>query len=183
MIRQPRFARFVLPLLLSLCQPSFAAELRAVAEARRQELLLEDSPVACGEAGCTARESLSLVALQVQARVLVTRLSRDDFSRPPASPPPSRTTACSAISAWRQAPSPGKRRPARARRRTRCVSDFPYGRSPGGSWRTISRPHPAGGDRPGFLFLANAPSLRPTRTVLRLYAWLSAELFWSSFTN
>ena len=45
MIRQPRFARFVLPLLLSLCQPSFAAELRAVAEARRQELLLEDSPV------------------------------------------------------------------------------------------------------------------------------------------
>ncbi|MCR3834051.1 hypothetical protein K3Z97_22725, partial [Pseudomonas aeruginosa] len=46
MIRQPRFARFVLPLLLSLCQPSFAAELRAVAEARRQELLLEDSPVA-----------------------------------------------------------------------------------------------------------------------------------------
>ncbi len=85
MIRQPRFARFVLPLLLSLCQPSFAAELRAVAEARRQELLLEDSPVACGEAGCTARESLSLVALQVQARVLVTRLSRDDFpGRPPA---------------------------------------------------------------------------------------------------
>ena len=80
MIRQPRFARFVLPLLLSLCQPSFAAELRAVAEARRQELLLEDSPVACGEAGCTARESLSLVALQVQARVLVTRLGRDDFS-------------------------------------------------------------------------------------------------------
>lgn len=70
MIRQPRFARFVLPLLLSLCQPSFAAELRAVAEARRQELLLEDSPVACGEVGCTARESLSLVALQVQARVL-----------------------------------------------------------------------------------------------------------------
>ncbi|WP_206778269.1 hypothetical protein, partial [Pseudomonas aeruginosa] len=63
------------------------------------------------------------------------------------------------------------------------VSDFPYGRSPGGSWRTVSRPHPAGGDRPGFLFLANAPSLRPTRTVLRLYAWLSAELFWSSFTN
>ncbi|MFI9660014.1 hypothetical protein PA6761_04784 [Pseudomonas aeruginosa] len=109
MIRQPRFARFVLPLLLSLCQPSFAAELRAVAEARRQELLLEDSPVACGEVGCTARESLSLVALQVQARVLVTRLGRDDLSRPPASPPPSRTTACSAISAWRQAPSPGKR--------------------------------------------------------------------------
>ncbi|MBG6795981.1 hypothetical protein I5I93_30810 [Pseudomonas aeruginosa] len=90
MIRQPRFARFVLPLLLSLCQPSFAAELRAVAEARRQELLLEDSPVACGEAGCTARESLSLVALQVQARVLVTRLGRDDFSptsRQPAAVP------------------------------------------------------------------------------------------------
>ncbi|ETV29649.1 hypothetical protein Q048_02887 [Pseudomonas aeruginosa BWHPSA043] len=90
MIRQPRFARFVLPLLLSLCQPSFAAELRAVAEARRQELLLEDSPVACGEVGCTARESLSLVALQVQARVLVTRLSRDDFSlaaRQPAAVP------------------------------------------------------------------------------------------------
>ena len=60
--------------------------------------------MACGEVGCTARESLSLVALQVQARVLVTRLGRDDFSRPPASPPPSRTTACSAISAWRQAP-------------------------------------------------------------------------------
>lgn len=57
MIRQPRFARFVLPLLLSLCQPSFAAELRAVAEARRQELLLEDSPVACGEVGCTARKA------------------------------------------------------------------------------------------------------------------------------
>ncbi|MFK1564776.1 hypothetical protein ACSEQ5_03460 [Pseudomonas aeruginosa] len=90
MNHQPRFARFVLPLLLSLCQPSFAAELRAIAEARRQELLLEDSPVACGEVGCTARESLSLVALQVQARVLVTRLGRDDFSpaaRQPAAVP------------------------------------------------------------------------------------------------
>lgn len=182
MIRQPRFARFVLPLLLSLCQPSFAAELRAVAEARRQELLLEDSPVACGEAGCTARESLSLVALQVQARVLVTRLSRDDFPRSPASPPPSRTTACSAISAWRQA-----LRLASVDRRERgggrvAFLTFPMA-APQAALGGLfpARTRPVATDR--VFFLANALSLRPTRTVLRLYAWLSAELFWSSFTN
>ncbi|HIE2336584.1 hypothetical protein FA379_17550 [Pseudomonas aeruginosa] len=90
MNRQPRLARFVLPLLLSLCQPSFATELRAVAEARRQEFLLEDLPVACGEAGCLAPESASLVALQVRARGLAARLGRDDFSpaaRQPAAVP------------------------------------------------------------------------------------------------
>ncbi len=64
MIRQPRFARFVLPLLLSLCQ----------------------------RPGFWSPASAAMI-----------------FPRPPASPPPSRTTACSAISAWRQAPSPGKR--------------------------------------------------------------------------
>ena len=103
MIRQPRFARFVLPLL--------AEPVPAVLRRRTPRGCRSTPPgtpaggLAGGvrRGGLHARESLSLVALQVQARVLVTRLGRDDFPRPPASPPPSRTTACSAISAWRQA--------------------------------------------------------------------------------
>lgn len=80
MIRQPRFARFVLPLLSGLCQPSFVVELRTAVEACRQEPLLEGSPMARGEAGHIAREGLSLAALQVQVRILATRLGRDGSS-------------------------------------------------------------------------------------------------------
>lgn len=110
MNRQSRFARFVLPLLLSLCQPSFAAELRAVPEVRRQELLLATSPLECGGAGCPMRESVSLMALLV-TRLVVTRLSLDDFSpvsRQPAEVPDYRLFGdlglAPSLSAW-QAPT------------------------------------------------------------------------------
>ncbi|HBP6036356.1 MULTISPECIES: hypothetical protein [Pseudomonas aeruginosa group] len=80
MSRPFRLTRFILPLLLSLCQPSFAAELRAVPEARRQELLLAASTASCGEADCPTPERVSLLALQVETRIFVTRLALEDFS-------------------------------------------------------------------------------------------------------
>lgn len=64
--------------------------------------------------GLHGAESLSLVALQVQARVLVTRLGRDDFSpaaRQPAAVPDYRLFGDLGLA---PSPSPGKRRPASA---------------------------------------------------------------------